>query len=423
MQIRTPIQVLAVQHFQGQYKDLLSIQAELHEFSRILIEYNADLMWKDNFTKNEYSDVEKTARSSYHFLLVGTHYEHKEVAISLLDSMQHLIFALNRCINSYVELKKLGILDYDNQIVGYLSFYKTLYEGLIPYIVAPIAFAFKVAYQIPNKLFISRGDGKVNLNVLKEMEKWLIHPQSRLAIGLNSHVRNSYSHETYRILDGGKVELRDVDPHRPNHSWGPEIWELDDLKRLCRSLWVNSFGIITGLIIFDINNRKIIRERNWYVDRSPKVVLRQNEIEMTVRRFAEDLSFNLGSVSLVNNQLNLTLKKMPRGIDQDEKIFFGGSQWSRAFKLSVRYEESLILIQVLRLLRKITQIAKGFNQIFVSVVDCENSIIGKLHTDCETVERSKSIEDDLGNFKKQFNLETLGDATMYVRIEGKPEAI
>ena len=35
---------------------------------------------------------------------------------------------------------------------------------------------------------------------------------SRLAVGLNQHVRNAYSHEYYRVLDHGRVSMHDVNP-------------------------------------------------------------------------------------------------------------------------------------------------------------------------------------------------------------------
>jgi hypothetical protein len=133
--------------------------------------------------------------------------------------------------------------DADTRIKKYLEYYKVMYEGLLPLICAPVVHAFATAKHVKDKAFIPKGDGKVGLNALNKMGKWLIYPENRLAIGLNSHIRNAYAHESYRILDDARLELWDQDPYHPNRSWGPEVWSLDQLAKLCDQLWVNALGI------------------------------------------------------------------------------------------------------------------------------------------------------------------------------------
>ena len=107
-------------------------------------------------------------------------------------------------------------------------------------------------------------DGRVNLSALNRIQHYSRYPKRQLSIGLNSHLRNAYSHDRYRILDGGVVEWWDVDPRTGRFSWGPETWSLAQIEEACETLWRNCLGLCYAYALFSINCRQLIEKTDLF---------------------------------------------------------------------------------------------------------------------------------------------------------------
>lgn len=282
---QSPIARLALSQFHRSFDDLLSVQAFMTPFSRSLLENVFEMIMWFGRTKHDYENFERTARVAYHFLEDGSQVKHKAVAQQFYAVIDEIIPALNKSRQAQAEANQIPGDNADARIEEYLAYYKVMYEGFLPFICAPVVFAFTIAKNIKDKAFRPDGSGKVDLNAISKMNKWLVYTENRLVIGLNSHVRNAYAHNNYRILDDAQVELWD-------RSWGPEIWQLDQLIKLCDQLWINALGITCALVLYDINNRRIIEDRGWV---SPTQVphLRRQELNTVVEAIADELGFYL----------------------------------------------------------------------------------------------------------------------------------
>jgi hypothetical protein len=410
----SPIKLLAVKEFNEKYLSLFSVSAELSSFEKTLIEHNAELMWLDNFCAEDKKNINQTAIVCNHFLVNGSVKKRQLVTESVLNIANSIIPAFNKCVAVRGMIRELDKNDYDTRIELNLRFYKTIYEALLPIIISPIVYGFSIHNEISDKDFTPRDDGKIRLRVLKKMEKWLISPQNRLSIGLNNHIRNAYAHETYRILDNGKVELLDRDPNNPKNIWGPEIWEYSKLEELCHLLWVNIFGILDGLLIFLINNRKLARNSKWAQPKPLNIKLRRDEFIPTVRKLCNDLSFNFINGNN-NTDCNMDLSTLPKGIDQDEGIilkFSDGS--SKSFKVPVKYEERLIAKQLFTLLDFIRPFFKKENNFIVTVNSYKRHKIGVLEGNFNSIDEFINGEIILTEIYSQ---NTLCENNMFVRVQ------
>lgn len=93
----------------------------------------------------------------------------------------------------------------EKRLLAFLSFYKMLCEGNMPVLFAPIIASMVIttgpktakAYRIDQ-------EGKAKLSQLQQIQYEWSSQKKQLVQGLNSHLRNSYSHECYRFLDGNR---------------------------------------------------------------------------------------------------------------------------------------------------------------------------------------------------------------------------
>ena len=149
---RSPLEILGLTNFGNQYGDLISVQAEYYDPDKIIIEKFNDFYWTDNFTTDEYERVNRTTRACYNFLMQGTEISYEKVAKEYLKSFTHISILLNTSLNAYINYKDSDFTNYDLLIKNILELYKELYEGLMPYIIAPIVFALKLKYNINEPL-------------------------------------------------------------------------------------------------------------------------------------------------------------------------------------------------------------------------------------------------------------------------------
>lgn len=212
---RSPFVMLAFPRFQGDFGDLINSDSLITDFARALIDgIFESIMWFGR-TDRDYRQFERTARAAYHFLKEGTKAKPREIAQQYFLITDRIIPALNSSGLALNEARKVSSGDPDNRIRKYLEAYKVMCEGLLCVVLAPVIYAFGVAKRVKEKDFIPDESGKIRLSALKTVEKLIVYSDNRLAIGLDNHVRNAYSHENYKILDDARVELWDPNPYKP----------------------------------------------------------------------------------------------------------------------------------------------------------------------------------------------------------------
>jgi len=417
-----PIRSLALKLFTERLGDLLSIRAKSTFFEQSIIEGTYELLWYQRTPKSEHIDEwEKTVRAAFSILDRGFLISQQRVAKSFVKIANHIIPALLQSFDMRAEAERVTNDNEDIKIQRYLAFYKTMYEGLLRVIMAPIVFSYSIANNVSDNSFVPGSDGRINLNAIKKMEGWRLKPQSRLSIGLNNHVRNAYSHERYRILDNGKVELWDIKNRRGDISWGPETWTVDDLCDLCDKLWINALAIVCALAIFSINTSDFIRARGWDSVLPPSPPLRKADFERLVREFADKLNFDV--IELVRSEINLKIRLSTRlkGIDQNEEFYVVGGNRPRRFKMRVKYVESKVIAELLDFLVLLRQYFDGIKEIEISVQDPDKQYLGEVIIEVDHLTQLQGpSKQSIEEARKLCRIDTLGDSIMYRRMEGVP---
>lgn len=419
---RSPIALLAFTRFQRSFGDLLNSNALITDFSRSLIDgIFENIMWFGR-TDKDYKHFERTARAAYHFLQEGNKAKPKEIAQIYSLIVDKIIPAFNNSGVALSEAQKVPPEDPDNRIRKYLESYKVMYEGLLCLICAPVVYAFGIAKRVKDKDFIPDDDGKISLNTLKSMEKLIVYSDNRLAIGLNNHVRNAYSHENYRILDDAKVELWDPNPYRPKRSWGPEIWSLDKLIELNDQLWINALGISCSLIVYDMNNRRIATERGWITVRElPR--LRREELNDTIDAMADNLGFYMKALTISGKQFSLTLSPKSKGIDQDSDLYMGYEDHTRLFKIQMWYEEKRVIDQLTRMIINLTPYIEAETEVSINIVSHDDSPLGSLSADLPNIISLHLTDTDpetVNRIRYVYKIDTIGETVTYVEKKGAP---
>ena len=417
MHDKNPTRRLALTWFKDIFSDLISANDEFADFERSFIESLLGVLWFEK-DKHDFKEMEKTARATFFFLKEGSKKDLKTIAEVFINVVNNLSAPLNDVWGTRVKLSEED--DHDKLVVGYLSYYKKLYEGIAALCLAPPIMGIAIANNSKDKSFKVTQEGKINLTALWKIQKWLNHPKkARLSIGINSHVRNAYSHEHYNVLDDGYVELWDRNPNRPYNSWGPETWHVDKLKRLCEELWSNCQGVCLGLILYSIKSRKLIKKLNLNIP-TPTHTMRIDELENIIGTLADKLSFNSSDVLKQGDKLKFTLSTLHRGIDQVEEIYIGGDKWSRAFKVPVKYEEVGILEQTLGYLQQLELCLSNISHVEIKIRNEEDEEVGLISVSVKTIQglmgpSHESIEDVM----PRLDLCTIGESKMSVRTEGE----
>ncbi|MBI2831231.1 MAG: hypothetical protein HYX79_03135 [Chloroflexi bacterium] len=421
----SPIVLLAFPQFRHEFADLLNSNALVTNFTRSLIESTFEnVMWFGR-TSKDYREFVRTARAAYHFLVEGNKTKPKEIAKQYSLIVDNIIPSINNSGLALSEAKNVSSNDPDNKIRKYLASYKVMYEGLLCLICAPVIYAFGIAKRVKNKDFTPDDNGKIDLNTLKTMEKLIVYSDNRLARGLNSHIRNAYSHENYKVLDDAKVELWDPNPYKPKKSWGPEVWPLEKLIELNDQLWINALGITCSLFLYDINNRRIATDRGWFTSRRlPE--LRREELNDTVDTIADKLGFYMKSLTILGNQVYITLSPQLKGIDQDSELYMGNKVHTRLYKVKMWYEEKRIIDQLTRMLVTLIPYIKAESEVSINIVSHEGAPIGSLSVDFPNIIGLKITDTDpetVNNIRYIYKTDTIGETITYVEKKGTPRFV
>jgi hypothetical protein len=419
---RSPLALLAFPLFQSDFGDLLNSDSLITDFTRALIDgIFESIIWFGR-TDKDYKQFERTARAAYHFLQEGTKAKPREIAQQYFLIADKIIPALNSSGLALNEAKNVSSEYSDDQIRKYLEAYKVMYEGLLRVICAPVIYAFGVAKRVKEKDFIPDENGKINLSALKTMEKLIVYSDNRLAIGLNNHVRNAYSHENYKILDDAKVELWDPNPYKPKKSWGPEIWTLEKLVELNTKLWVNVLGITCSLVLYDIKNRRSATARGWTMPQQ-RPQLRREELNDTIDNIANNLGFYMKGLTESDNRISITLSPKLKGIDQDSKLYMGYKDHSRLYKVRMWYEKKRIIDQLTRMLITLVPYIKAESEILINIVSHEGESLGALSVDFPVIvglNLTDTDSDTVDSIRSIYKTDTIGENVTYVEKKGVP---
>ena len=415
---QSPIARLALSQFHRTFDDLLSVQAFITSFSRSLLENIFEMIMWFGRTKHDYENFERTARVAYHFLENGSQAKHKAIAQQFYAVIDKIIPALNNGRQAQAEANQIPKDNADARIEKYLAYYKVMYEGLLPFVCAPVIYAFGIAKNIKDKAFSPSDDGKVDLNAISKMNRWLVYTENRLAIGLNSHLRNAYAHNNYRILDDAQVELWD-------RSWGPEIWQLDQLIKICDQFWVNALGITCGLVLYDINNRWIIENRGW-VSPTQAPRLRRKELDATIDSIADEFGFYLEKLEILPNRVSMTLSAKSKGIDQEGELYMGYKSHTNLFKIPMWYEEKRVIDQLTIMLHRLIPYFEIQSEVSIHVASPDDAPLGVLNTDFPTLiglQLTNTKPETVESIRHVFKIDTLGDCVTFVEKEGAPRFV
>jgi len=415
---QSPIARLALSAFHRTFDDLLNVQSFMTPFSRSLIENIFEMIMWFGRTKGDYDNFERTARVTYLFLENGSQVKHRPVAQQFYAVINKVIPALNSSRQAQAEANQMPKDNPDARIEKYLAYYKVMYEGLLPFICAPVIYAFGIANNIKDEAFSPSSDGKVGLNTIPKMNKWLAYTENRLAIGLNGHLRNAYAHNNYKILDDGQVELWD-------RSWGPEIWHLDQLTKICDQLWVNALGIICGLVLYDINNFRMVESRGWVSPmQAPR--LRRQELHTVIESIADELGFYLRKVESLPNGVSITLHTKSKGIDQEGELYMGFKSHTDLFKIPMWSEEKRVIDQLTIMLHRLIPYFETQNEVSIDIVSPDNISLGSLVIDFRTViglQLKDAKPETVESVRQVFKTDTLGGCTTFVEKEGAPRFV
>lgn len=416
---RSPMAAIAFNQFTKTFGNLFSVRAEVSEFEKVLIESVYEKLF---LRKNNSKEWEKRVIAAHHFLDHGALKSPKSIAEAFLNTAEVMTQVLNAAIESHKEMGGEA-LPPNVEIRQSLAYYKQLLEGPYRLLLAPVAVGFAQVMGRPDSDFIPGEDGKIKLSTLPKIEQWTIYPQSQLTQGVNTHVRNAFSHENYRILDGWDVELWDFGQSKKGKSqkkWGPEIWNVDRIDALCSDLELTNLALLTALTLYSINHRLQIQERGWSSTiKQPK--LTQKELKLSLEHNANQLSFKLVSFRIENGNVIASLRTNYPGISQNEEIFMGGEKWAKKYIVKVEYVDTSIAEQLLGLLQRMRHFFLTYDQVIFSVTDYEDVHKGDLHIKVANLKLLTGPDKTSANKARSLcEIDTLKDSVMSVKIEHTP---
>lgn len=416
MHRRPPFEDLAFPTFAREFHELFSVRTEPSDYEYLFVTSIYSQLFLMQVEKEERARWNKTVRAAHHYLDHGALKSARAVSEAFMRIADQLPQALNG-IHAH-RVASEDAVGSDARIRALLAYYKALLEGVVTLAAAPIAVGFALVHNANKaKEFFPKPDGRVSLRAIETMEKWAETPSHRLKEGMNVHIRNAYSHERYRLMDGERVELWDEDRHG-RRTWGPETWTGDQLEALCQRLYITVLGMVTALVIFGMNYRTLIAARGWVPSDIQRPPLRYAEAKRLIEELADHNSFSLTDFRREEDELGVVLTTWHRGIDQVEEIVVGGDGWGEVYERPVRYEEGLVIEFAIGLLQRIAHSVGNAVRFWAEVHNPNGDPIGRVSVTRAAMDQMSGrspggIELD----RKLADVDTLGAATMWLRTE------
>lgn len=412
-----PFQDLAFPEFKRQFGDLFSVRARVEDYEYGMVVGVMNSLFLMNLEPGDHKHWERTVRAAHYYLDRGALKSARAVSEAYMRIVDDIPLALNRVVEKRLAADKAGTDD--ARIEANLSLYKTLYEGLMTLLVAPVIVGFSLTYNSKSKEFTPKPDGRVNLRAIESMEKWMLYPSNHLKEGLNAHVRNAFSHERYRILDGGRVEMWDED-HRGRPTWGPEVWALSKLEALCQRLHLTSLAVVAALVLFGANYRQLIADRGWVPQGLRRQPLRMEQAQQIMENYAEYNGFLVSEFDRDGGTLRMGLQTQHRGIDQEEEIIVGGEGWGRVYKKPVKYEQLLVAEQVVGIIQRAAHNMEDVSKFSVTVKNEYDKDIGQFVITRAALQNVRGPSGQgIAEDRRHAESDSLGGSRMWVKIESE----
>jgi hypothetical protein len=414
-----PFEIVAGVELQRQFGDLLTYRAKMSDLEYGLVASMLANMFVLQLSAEDRRRWEQTVRAAHYYLDRGALKRTSEICQSYARINDHISGAFNDVFRKRDAVDKLiG----DECIEALLSLYKTITEGLLTIIAAPVIVGFRHVYGIKEPVFNPKPDGRIDIKAIELMEDWSLAPSNLLKDGLDRHVRNAYAHHRYRILDDNVVEMWDETP-QGKRTWGPKRFTFSEIQDLCDRLILTCIAITLALAIFGTNYQQLMIDRGWIPPDRVSPPLRFEELRLLIEHYAEYNSFQVESLQKENEELVLKLKTRPRGIDQTEKILLGGPGGARRYDRDVRFEQKLVAEMALGVLQRTVKPSDGFSTYRVEIRDEDGKDLGELAISSSALETvGGPNRNDLLSDRALASRDSLGDSMMWVRFESAPRS-
>ncbi len=414
----SPIRKLAFPQFLKRFGDLLGPRPQIAPYEIELVSSTHELVYFGDYSHAELESVVRTGRVAAKLMENGASIDLPQVARALLLNVERIARQLNRGWG-LLTTAKASKKD-DAAADGFLRAYKTLYEGVAPALLAPVVVGLGLTASSNKKLYKLDRDGRVKLAALNKIQHYSQFPKKQLSIGLNSHLRNAYSHDRYTLLDKGELELWDVAPRTGELSWGPERWSIQQLSNTCEALWRNCLGVAFGIAVFGIGHRLAIEEAALYASVQPiHDPVRADELKHIIEHFGRYRGFRIDNFAYERDSIRLSLRISYRGVNQNSEIMVGlKGGGARRYTVSMKYYDQPVIAQVIGLLLEASYQTGLEFDFEVLVSDPVGKAIGRLQGHSSVLVQPKNT--DINVVRKLLKTDTVGDSQMPVLVEGYP---
>ena len=267
----------------------------------------------------------------------------------------------------------------DKRFRPILDLYVTLYEKFYPLLVAPLIVAdAMLRTKVPIDKLINP-NGRAKYEAIEDLETARHYPRGLLTDGLERHIRNSISHRHFQVMSREMIKMEDRD-YRGKLTWGPINYLYYDLRDLVLKFRATCDALIATIIMFDVNNNEVLRERG-FLDLKPRR-MRLDIAQIHFRSFAETMGFSFVSVTEPDlSTLEVTLKISGWRHDSPSEILVGGGRRVRKFIENFRTEEAYVREQVYGLLQCSLDIHDAYEWVIVQVLRSDDSCAGIVRAD------------------------------------------
>jgi hypothetical protein len=338
------------------------------------------------------------------------------VASAFIVNSDRVPRQMNRTWDLYQQARDRDSVD--QKLDTYLRLYQMMYEGLAPALLAPVIVGMGVSAGSKPSQFRLDEDGRVKLSALSEIQYYSQFPSKQLSIGLHRHLRNAFAHHRYRVLDGAKVELWDVDPRTGQHSWGPETWSLDKLQEACDTLWRNCLGLVYALALFSLNHRRVIEQAGVFSRIHPASdPVRAEELRATTTYLAKIRGFDVNTFTFSAGNLSMQLLTHRRGVDQESELFMRGPQGVAKYSVAMHHDDLPLIEQLVGLLQEVEHELGDPFAFRVAVTSPDGTDYGVLSGETKVIPEKRI---PLTELRPRFKQDTIADVNIPVLLEGYP---
>lgn len=307
----------------------------------------------------------------------------------------------------------------DRRFRPLLELYSCLYERFYPLLAAPLVAANALIHSKADPRSLIADDGRVRHGVVEDLETRRAYPRGLLTGGLDRHLRNSISHGRYDVLSRDAIRMEDRNPHTGQVTWGPHVFTYYDLRERVFKLHVTSEALLTTLIMFDVNNHQVIRERGYVEPRQRR--MRLDIAQATVGHFAEIHGFRCEEVTQVDpDTLRIRVRISGEREDQPGEIIVGGPGWGRRYVEDVRTEDSPIRRQAYGLLQTTLDVHDTYQLVVLEIIMGDGGTAGRVVADRPIRQHIFEGEMSIEEIRGLLAEDTLPDEMMPVIIRGVP---